>query len=59
MMAPVGGNTGDPRDGSIAVISTGAVGVDGAHQPAAVPVEVDKRRINRMFSWTADSPVVT
>ncbi|XP_021710287.1 ABC transporter G family member 23 isoform X1 [Aedes aegypti] len=59
MMAPVGGNTGDPREGAIAVISTGAVAAVGPQQPVSVPVEVDKRRINRMFSWTADSPVVT
>lgn len=59
MMAPIGGSTGDPKDGTIAIISTGAIPSVGAQQPGTAVVYGDKRRISRMFSWTADSPVVT
>lgn len=59
-MAPVGGSTGDPKDGAIAVISTGSVPSVGAQQSSGSSLlDGDKRRISRMFSWTAESPAVT
>ncbi|XP_055525152.1 ABC transporter G family member 23 isoform X1 [Wyeomyia smithii] len=63
-MAPTAGGTGDPKDGPIAIIATGSVPPAAGHsqpqqQQSSNLSELEKRRISRMFSWTADSPVVT